>query len=118
MTSNTDGQLVPDPEGISAWIPRYRSSGLSLKAFAQQHGLSRSQLHYWIYKKPRVKAPLTPMVKVPGPVFQEIKVSSVLATAPGWAAEVSLPTGLAVRFSATVHPQWLGAVVQSLQRPC
>jgi hypothetical protein len=118
MTSNTDGQLVPDPQGILAWITRYRASGLSLKAFAQQHGLSRAQLHYWVYQKSRVKAPPTTTVTVPRPVFQEIKLGSVLATETGWAAEVSLPTGLAVRFSATAHPHWVGAVVQTLQRPC
>jgi len=118
MTTHTDGQLVPDPQGISAWISRYRASGLSLRKFAQQHGLSAAQLHYWVYQKSRVKAPASTTVTVPRPVFQEVKLSSVLGSAPGWAAEVSLPTGMVVRFSATTQPQWLGAVVQTLQRPC
>jgi hypothetical protein len=35
-----------------------------------------------------------------------------------WAAEVSLSQGLNVRFNGTARPDWIGAVIQSLQRPC
>ena len=33
----------------------------------------------------------------------------------GWAAEVALPGGIAVRFSASASAEWIGSVVQALQ---
>jgi len=39
------------PKEISGWIRRYRASGLALGSFAEQHGLSRNQLHYWVYDR-------------------------------------------------------------------
>jgi hypothetical protein len=52
------------------------------------------------------------------PVFQEVKVATMLPGVVNWAAEVSLPRGLAVRFSQTAPVEWIGSVVQALQRPC
>ncbi|MCK7516197.1 MAG: hypothetical protein MZV70_77605 [Desulfobacterales bacterium] len=52
------------------------------------------------------------------PVFQEIKLTSAPPSIERWAAEVRLPTGMAVRFSPGASAQWIGSVVQALQRPC
>jgi hypothetical protein len=35
-----------------------------------------------------------------------------------WAAEVSLPGGVAARFSQKAAAEWIGLVVQALRRPC
>jgi hypothetical protein len=101
-------------EEISGWIRRYRGSGLALGTFAERHGLSRNRLHYWVYDRrfsQRSKAAAA------APVFQEIKLSAG-PPAQMWAAEISLPTGAVVRFTATVTPGWIGSVVQALQPPC
>lgn len=111
---------VEEAEAIATLIGRYRHSGLSLRDFARAEGLPIGRLHYWLYQKhrsgggaPRPKSS-DPVV----PAFQEVKLGDGLALVTTWAAEVNLPTGVAVRFRATALPAWIGAVVQALQRPC
>jgi hypothetical protein len=101
--------------------PMYRASGLGLKAFALEEGLPPGRLHYWIYQKPagassRRPAKLTQAAIAP--VFQEVKLPSRSEWGCGWAAEVGLPGGIAVRFSASASAEWIGSVVQALKRPC
>jgi hypothetical protein len=102
------------PEEIAAWISRFRASGLGLHAFAAQHRLSPNRLHYWVYDKRPSKLAKPP---APAPRFQEVKLAVGLPLAE-WAAEICLSSGLAVRFSGTAAPAWIGAVVQELRRPC
>ena len=99
---------------IANWIGRYRASGLTLPAFAKQHGLPRSRLHYWVYQK----GPATPRRRGQSPtVFQELKLPTGLPLS-SWGAEISLPEGPVVRFSATATATWMSAVIQALGRPC
>jgi hypothetical protein len=114
MKNDSRAHRACTPEEISDWIGRYRSSGLALGAFAEQHGLSRNRLHYWVYD-PRFSRSRRPAVAAR--VFQEIKLSAGL---PGqtWAAEISLPTGAVVRFTATATPGWINSVMEALPRPC
>ncbi len=108
-------------EVIATLINRYRRSGLALKDFAQQAGLPAGRLHYWLYQKHRIgstKDLPTCLGLAPRPVFQEIKLATDAPLVASWAAEVSLPGGVAVRFSATASADWIGAVVQALPRPC
>ncbi len=101
-------------------IARYRASGLGLKAFALKEGLPPGRLHYWIYQRPTRTAGHRPS-QAPlsvAPVFQEVKLPSRPEWGYGWVAEVGLPGGMAVRFSASASAQWIGSVVQALQRPC
>ncbi len=112
---------VRDAEAIPALIARYRRSGLSLAEFARAERLPPGRLHYWIYQKHRPGAAAhRPRAGCPAaaPAFQEVRLASGLGLVTSWAAEVSLPAGLAVRFSATAEPAWVGAVVQALGRPC
>ena len=102
------------PDEISDWIRRYRSSGLALSAFAEQHGLSRNRLHYWVYV-PRFARPRQRVV--PAPVFQELKVTAELPP-QSWAAEISLPTGAVARFTAMATPAWIHSVLEGLRPPC
>jgi len=105
---------------IANIIARYRASGLGLKAFASKEGVPPGRLHYWIYQKPASTAGRrpSPATLAVAPVFQEVKFPSQPEWGYGWAAEVGLPGGLAVRFSASVSTEWIGAVVQTLKRPC
>jgi hypothetical protein len=112
---------VGGAEAIPALIARYRRSGLSLAEFARAERLPPGRLHYWIYQKhrpdtaahrPRAGCPATT------PAFQEVRLVNGLGLVTSWAAEVTLPAGMAVRFSATAQPAWVGAVVQALGRPC
>lgn len=105
---------------IANAIARYRASGLGLKAFASKEGLPPGRLHYWIYQKSKGTAGQLPSraTFAVAPVFQEVKLASRPEWGCGWAAEVGLPGGLAVRLSASASAEWIGSVVQALQRPC
>jgi len=102
------------PEEISGWVRRYRAGSQSLGDFAVEHGLSRNQLHYWVYGRQHVPAPKPVGV---APVFQELKVTAGSAT-PNWAVEISLPTGAVARFTAMATPAWINSVLEALHRPC
>jgi transposase-like protein len=106
---------------MAAVVAAYRQSGLSLKEFARERGIRPSRLHYWVYRKTR-DSEASPLAKEPptrrAAVFQEIKLEAGSAWLQSWAAEVSVARGLSVRFSGAARPDWIGAVVQALQRPC
>ena len=108
-------------EEIAQIIGRYRASGLGLKAFALEAGLPPGRLHYWIYQKPSGTTGQRPTLVTPtatAAMFQEVKVPAGPPWGGGWAAEVALPGGIAVRFSTSASAPWIGAVVQALERPC
>ena len=106
---------------IANIIARYRASGLGLKAFALKEDLPPGRLHYWVYQKPagvRGRRPSQPAAAATTPVFQEVKLPSRPEWGCSWAAEVGLSGGVTVRFSASASSEWIGSVVQALQRPC
>ena len=108
-------------EEIAATISRYRASGLGLERFAREHGIPPGRLHYWLYQKQPGEGSSRRghSAKPAGtPVFQEIKLAARSESVENWAAEVNLPRGIAVRFSPRVTAEWIGSVVQALQRPC
>lgn len=115
------GSLNASSEEIASILARYRASGLGLKAFAEEEGLPPGRLHYWIYEKSgglRGRGPTQPAPAAAAALFQEVKLPCRPQWDCGWAVEVGLPGGKAVRFSAGASAQWIGAVVQALQRPC
>ncbi len=121
MKDASNHDSIQTSREMSAVVAAYRKSGLSLKGFAREHRIRPGRLHYWVYQKnPDAK----PRSLARGPradgsaVFQEVKIEAGSALLPSWAAEVSLARGLNVRFSGTARPDWIGAVVQALQRPC
>jgi hypothetical protein len=103
---------------IAKVLGRYRQSGLGLVEFAQEQGIPAGRLHYWVYEKGGPRPRNSSRLAVSKPVFQEIKVGTVLPPVDSWAAEVSLPGGLDVRFSQRAAAEWIGSVVQALGRPC
>lgn len=114
MTNDSPAPQAYTTDEISSWIQRYRASGLALGSFAEQHGLSRNRLHYWVYGRHHVPAP-KPVGAAP--VFQELKVTAELPS-QNWAAEISLPTGAVARFTAMATPAWIHSVLEGLRRPC
>ena len=105
-------------EEIAAMVSRYRSSGLGLERFARQHGIPPGRLHYWLYQKHPGARPGggTKSARV-APLFQELQFPAGSPLVESWAAEVNLPTGVAVRFNRAATAEWIGSVVQALQRP-
>ena len=121
MKHDRNHHPVERSDETAVLISRYRASGLTLKDFAREHGLPPGRLHYWLYQKHRAASPGgSPRRSRPAhaAVFQEVKLAACAPLAPSWAAEVSLRSGMAVRFNAAGQPGWIGAVVQALQRPC
>ena len=106
------------PTEISKVLARYRRSGLGAAQFAQEQGIPPGRLHYWIYQKGKTKSRRPVQASASKPVFQELEVATMLPVVDGWVAEVSLPGGLAVRFSQKARAEWIGSVVQALRRPC
>ena len=106
------------PTEICKVLARYRQSGLGVLQFAHEQGISPGRLHYWIYQKGRTRRNEPWRVSVSKPVFQELKVATMLPAIDSWVAEVNLPGGLAVRFSQKATAEWIGSVVQALRQPC
>jgi hypothetical protein len=121
MKSDRVPNFPADYNQIATIIARYRASGLGLKAFARKEGLPPGRLHYWIYQKPAgvtKRGLILPSLAPTVPAFQEIELPSRPEGGGGWAAEVGLPGGVAIRFRAGASAEWIGSVVQALQRPC
>ena len=114
MKNDFRAQRTYTPDEVSDWIQRYRASGMALGAFAEQHGLSRNRLHYWVYDR-RFSQPCQPVAVAP--IFQELKVTAG-RPAQDWALEISLPTGAVARFTATATPGWINSVLEALRRSC
>ena len=114
MKNHSQAPRAYTAEEISGWLRRYRASELSLGAFAEQHGLSRNRLHYWVYDR-RHSQPPKPVTATP--LFQELKLPAGGPT-PNWAAEIRLPTGTVARFTAAAPPAWISSVLEALPRPC
>ena len=94
------------------WVDRYRSSGLSLRDFAQRHRLGAGRLHYWVYgKRQRGRA------NGQGMRFQEVRLEPLLAGL-NWIAEVDLPGAVRLRVSGAASPAWVVEVVQALRGAC
>ena len=122
MKNDNSHHPIESSREIATWIASYRQSGLGLKRFAREQGIAPGRLHYWLYQKRRAPKPESSAKQGPGvepaPVFQEVKLDAGSSLNQSWAAEVSLPQGLDIRFSAAAMPAWIGSVVQVLQRPC
>jgi hypothetical protein len=114
MKNDSAAPRACTPKEITGWIRRYRASGLALGSFAEQHGLSRHRLHYWVYDR-RYAQPGPPAAVAP--VFQEITLPAGQPTQI-WAVEISLPTGAVARFTAAATPAWINSVLEALRRPC
>jgi hypothetical protein len=118
MNNGTGRHQQFSPRAISKVLARYRQSGLGVVQFAHEQGIPPGRLHYWIYQKGRTRRNEPRRVSLSTPVFQELNVGTMLPVVDGWVAEVSLPDGLAVRFSPKATGEWIGLVVQALRRPC
>lgn len=118
MNNGTSRHQQFSPTEISKVLAHYRQSGLGVLQFAREQGIPPRRLHYWIYQKGRTGRKDPRRVWLSKPVFQEVKVATMLPVIDSWVAEVSLPGGLAVRFSQKATAEWIGSMVQALRRPC
>jgi transposase-like protein len=118
MNNGTGRHQQFSPAEISKVVAHYRQSGLGVVQFAHEQGIPPGRLHYWIYQKVRTRRSEPERVSLSKPVFQELKVATMLPVVDGWVAEVNLPGGLAVRFSQKATAEWIGSVVETLRQPC
>jgi transposase-like protein len=121
MKDALEGYSIGSSEDICAVVAAYRQSGRSLKEFARERGIKAGRLHYWVYGKNqdlKAKSLTRGRSSSPEALFQEVRLQTGSGFLQSWAVEVSLAGGLNVRFSGAAHPEWIGAVVQSLQGPC
>lgn len=85
------------------FVALYGKSGLTQRAFADQHGLNLASFNRWLH---RFKADTVE----PCPVFKELILPP---TAAAWSAEIII-----VRLGTTANPDLIAQVVNSLRRPC
>jgi transposase-like protein len=76
------------------WVQRYLSSGLSRKAFAQEHGVKVSTLDRWLARVGDCVSPSPKPV-----VFKEVVPLATAAPSdsPTWSLEILTPSGLVLR---------------------
>jgi transposase-like protein len=99
-------------EERAQWLAQYRSSQLSARQFAQQHGLNARTLSRWIREEGQRDHPSS---ETPG--FQQVHLSSLLPSG-AWGAEVVLPSGIAVRLATTTSAAWMRSLWESLRSAC
>ena len=101
------------PQERAQLVAAYQASGLTQREFAQQHGVKLGTFQQWVYR-PRSPHRVTRRNK---PAFQEISITEV-PFLNGWAAELQLPRGVALRLNSHVSVEWVGALVQKLGQVC
>jgi hypothetical protein len=73
-------------------VDEFRRSGLTRREFAQQHGVARSTLDYWI-RRARKDSRLPAAI-----LFNEIKFPDPInSTNSGWAMEIVSRSGVTIR---------------------
>jgi hypothetical protein len=112
QSSNGQGRFTFGQQ--ADWASRFRSSGMTLRQFAEVHHLKPGRLRYWVYQER--KPPVSVSAKAPEK-FVEMKVGDFLG-GDRWAVEIAWSGGLTVRFREGVAPGWLGAVVAAVRPPC
>ena len=94
------------------WAQRFSQSGLTQKAFVQQHGLKLSTLQLWLAQSRSSAAQVQrSSPSQTEPLFREVKWAGTRA---GWAAEVVGPKGTVLRLAHDVP----GGLLQELLRLC
>jgi transposase-like protein len=120
------------------WVLRFRSSGLTQPEFAREHGLKLGTLQRWLYgrgapaarkRKPPVpdrshRTSRTAVAihrkpgRAPSATFREVMLPPLGPGSAGWAAEVTWPSGVTVRFGAGAEAAWIGAVLDVVRQAC
>jgi transposase-like protein len=92
----------------AAWIARYRSSGLTQRRFAQQHGLALSTLQQWLYRQQHQSSP-----KIPVTAFHEIPIAPLVpAISTAWAMEVVTSKGVTLRLREALSARELARLLR------
>lgn len=94
-------------------VAKYHASGLTQREFARQHGVKLGTFQQWVYR-PR---PPQAVARRKQPAFQEVSLTAV-PFLNGWAAELQLPRGVALRLNSHASAEWVGALVQKLGQIC
>jgi len=100
-------------EQAAAVLEEWKSSGLSLAAFARERGVVAQRLHWW---RARLRGQPAPRAVSP----EHKLVPAIITGAPLFAASVTIraTTGEVVEVSepSSVSPDWLAAVVVAISR--
>ena len=93
-------------------VEKYLASGLSQKAFCDQHKLPAASFSYWLrkYRKAHAGSPGAPAPGTPE-AFVPIRITATSSTQS--ACELVFPNGVTVRFSHPVEPGLLIRLIHS-----
>ena len=96
-------KITPAPRRAEL-VAGYRASGLTMEQFARREGINRLTLAKWVFLQDRDRGARAVR-------FAEMKVGLPLTA--GWAFEVTLPNGLAVRAASAAALAELMTLVRS-----
>jgi transposase-like protein len=128
-------------EERESWISRFRASGVSQARFAEQNGLKLKTLQRWLYRHGahaamKRKRPVPAQgdrshridrgavaihrkpQRTPRATFREVMLPLPGPGRAGWAAEVTWPSGVTVRFGAGAEAAWIGALLEVVRQAC
>jgi hypothetical protein len=102
------------PEQIQDHLRALDRSGLSLAAFARQHGLVYSVLSRWVHRRDRALGTPAGMGRRRGrpAKLREVPLGSLLGAGP-WAAELVRPDGWTLRLARDVPAAWVGQLLRA-----
>jgi len=90
-------------------VAAYEQAGMSLVAYAKQHGLCRRNLGRWRQRlRPQAAAPLA---------LVPLRVVGTPASGEPPRLELRLRTGHALRFEGPLEPRWVATLCRALEAP-
>ena len=82
LQSQSDSPLLQVPKEligrVVAHIQEQRAGGKTLAKCAQELGIPKGRLHYWLYQRPRPTSDSSPPPPPPPPVVKPVQVSAEL----------------------------------------
>lgn len=95
------------------WLKRLESSGLSVRTFALQQGLSVGTLARWKWKTGSNDP--TPSPQVRAPFFHTLDLGDTSLSHAAADAEISFPNGVRVQLASRCPSAWIGQLLSFLR---
>ena len=106
--------MATESEVWTAHVAAIKQSGISVRAYAQQHDISLASLYYW---KRKLKVELAKAEVAPQAVskFVALRLPAAAITSRPTSCTLILASGLRLEMPALPAPEWLAAVGRALQ---
>jgi hypothetical protein len=111
--------IGPTQEQRDEWRRRYRASGLTIKAFSQQHNIPASRFSGWIYRDKPPRTPRLRRMRRRLLTASDLATVATVATVPnprpaGKGLTCVLPSGTEIRFAPGESTDYIAAILKKL----